>query len=213
MQALDSAVTTRESWESICKAFNMSGRKQAWVKQVYRGQDRRVVLGQAWVDDQQTIPTRARQRDNPGIWAIIQMRCKQSPQGKAIRVNPENTGRHQTREHWQLGTLCRVAMAKQYSAEMKRKVPGLSKLCNCEMILRCERDRANSCVCDVSAVDDGNCSPESYVTAWWSESQCDGGVTSGGDRAEGHRPDSWQVLSIFLLFLFTLILSLKELSF
>ncbi len=35
--------------------INMSGRKQAWVKQVYRGQDRRVVLGQAWVDDQQTI--------------------------------------------------------------------------------------------------------------------------------------------------------------
>ncbi len=41
-----------------------------------------------------------------------------------------------------------------------------------------------SCVCVVSAVDDGKCSPV------WCESQYDGEATSGGYWAEGHRPDS-----------------------
>ncbi len=43
----------------------------------------RVILGQAWVFDRQTISNRARQRDNPGTQAIVQARCKQSPNGKA----------------------------------------------------------------------------------------------------------------------------------
>ncbi len=59
-------------------------------KQVWQGQDRRVVLGRGSTISKQ-YPTRARQRDNSGIRAIIQTRCKQSPKGKAIRVNPENT--------------------------------------------------------------------------------------------------------------------------
>ncbi len=44
---------------------------------------------------------------------------------------------------------------------------------------------AISCVCVISAMDDGNCSP--WVTC---KSQFDGRATSGGYRAEGHRPDS-----------------------
>ncbi len=87
------SVTTRESWGSILQGFiNMSGLKQAWSnidKQVYRGQDRRVVLGQAWVDDQQTTSTRARQRDNPGIRAVIQTGVQTESKGLGKGVNPE----------------------------------------------------------------------------------------------------------------------------
>ncbi len=43
----------------------------------------RVILGQAWVFDWQTISNRARQRGNPGTRAIVQSRCKQSPNSKA----------------------------------------------------------------------------------------------------------------------------------
>ncbi len=57
-------VTTRESWGSICKALltRVVGNKHGSNigKQVYRGQDRRVALGQAWVDDQQTISNKGK---------------------------------------------------------------------------------------------------------------------------------------------------------
>ncbi len=43
----------------------------------------RIFLGQAWVFDLRTISNRARQRDNPGKQAVVQERCKQSPNGKA----------------------------------------------------------------------------------------------------------------------------------
>ncbi len=52
-------------------------------KRIWHGQDTRVILGQAWVFDRRTISNRARQRDNPDTQAIIQERCKQSPNGKA----------------------------------------------------------------------------------------------------------------------------------
>ncbi len=43
----------------------------------------RVILGQAWVFDRRTISNRVKQRDNPGTQAIVQVRCKQSPNSKA----------------------------------------------------------------------------------------------------------------------------------
>ncbi len=55
----------------------------------------RVFLGQAWVFDRRTISNRARQRDNPGKQAVVQERCKQSPNGKAKGLIQETRGSYQ----------------------------------------------------------------------------------------------------------------------
>ncbi len=79
--------TRRETCGSICKAlFKGEVINQARFMQWQTGTSQarqRVLLEQAWVDDQQTISNRARQRDNPGTRAIVQERCKQSPNSRA----------------------------------------------------------------------------------------------------------------------------------
>ncbi len=77
----------------ILKHGQNTGRVGQWQTGITQTRQR-VILGQAWVDDRQTISNRARQRDNPGTQAIIQTRCEQSPNGKA-KGNPGNTGRNQ----------------------------------------------------------------------------------------------------------------------
>ncbi len=83
----------------IVKHGQNTGRVGQWQTGITQTRQR-VILGQAWVDDRRTISNRARQRDNPGTQAIVQMRCNQSPTGKA-KVNPGNTGRSQTQENYQ----------------------------------------------------------------------------------------------------------------
>ncbi len=91
-------------------------------KQVWHGQDTRVVLRQAWVGDRRTVSKGLDRRGNPGTKAIIQNRGNKVQRAR-LRVNPENTGRNQTRDD-NLGILgkrfvCRKA--KQYSAVSGRK--------------------------------------------------------------------------------------------
>ncbi len=66
----------------IVKHGQNTGRVGQWQTGITQT-SQRVILGQAWVDDRRTISNRARQSDNPGTQAIIQMRCNQSPTGKA----------------------------------------------------------------------------------------------------------------------------------
>ncbi len=57
---------------------------------------------------------------------------------------------------------------------------------------------AFSCVCAISAMDHGNCSPEwqKYV---WCESQCIEKTSSGGEQTEDYRLDSLQIATDYLL--------------
>ncbi len=71
------------------RIFRDAVTKQARCMQWQTGRTqtrRRVILGQAWVDDRRTISNGARQRDNTGTQPIVQARYKQSPerQGKGL---------------------------------------------------------------------------------------------------------------------------------
>ncbi len=119
-------------------------------KQVWHGQDTRVVLRQAWVGDRRTVSKGLDRRGNPGTKAIIQNRGNKVQRAR-LRVNPENTGRNQTRED-NLGILGKRFVchkAKQYSAVSGRK-SRVYVVCVCDwvMVNRCKRDHCEQlCGC------------------------------------------------------------------
>ncbi len=91
--------TRREAYVSMCKFLfinivnTQAGSNNG--KQIWHGQDTRVILGQAWVDDRRTISNRARQRDNPGTQAIVQNGGTNRVRTARQRVNPGNMGKNQ----------------------------------------------------------------------------------------------------------------------
>ncbi len=65
------------------KTWSNTGRVKTSIDRYVEGKTLEYSREQAWLDDRRTISNRARQRDNPGMLAIVRERCKQSPDGKA----------------------------------------------------------------------------------------------------------------------------------
>ncbi len=76
----------RETCRSICKLYSKTWSKtQAWSKHQQTGitqARQRVILGQAWVFDRQTISRGLEKRGSQITWAIIQTSYNQSPNGE-----------------------------------------------------------------------------------------------------------------------------------